>query len=280
MENKYFSEKEYEKTYNFIKQILLNKKEIEKYPNATLIGGQPGSGKSQLTKYILSQNQNTIVVDGDYIREFHPHITQIKDEYKETYPKITQPFVNRVVEQLIDELSKKHYNMIIEGTLRDVNIPIKTARMLDERDYIVELLVVATDRYTSWKSTIDRGDKMREEGKIPRYVDKNHHDFVVEKLPDTVQKLIDEDSIYNIIIMRRDETIIYNKEETPDLNPKDILEKELSGIHVKSINEIQQEKTSVKKKTITMDQLLKDRIKDEPITKKDLHRSIEDDLER
>ena len=41
MENKYFSEKEYEKTYNFIKQILLNKKEIEKYPNATLIGGQP-----------------------------------------------------------------------------------------------------------------------------------------------------------------------------------------------------------------------------------------------
>lgn len=233
-----YTEKEYKNSYKQIKGTLLNQKYKENYPLATLIGGQPGSGKSELTKYIKSQNNNTITVDGDYIREFHPHLEEIVKEYGKDYPKITQPFVNRAVEQLIDELSKDKYNLIIEGTLRDINVPIKTARMLDERDYLVELYVIATSKDISWKSTIERGDKMDEN---PRYVDKAHHDKIAESLPETVRNLVNEESIYNIIIMRRDQSIIYDKNETPELDPKDILERELAGEHVKDIEEIKQE---------------------------------------
>lgn len=233
-----YTEKEYKNSYKQIKRTLLNQKYKENYPLATLIGGQPGSGKSELTKYIKSQNNNTITIDGDYIREFHPHLEEIVKEYGKDYPKITQPFVNRTVEQLIDELSKDKYNLIIEGTLRDINVPIKTARMLDERDYLVELYVIATSKDISWKSTIERGDKMDEN---PRYVDKAHHDKIAESLPETVKNLVNEDSIYNIIIMRRDQSIIYDKNETPELDPKDILERELAGEHVKDIEEIKQE---------------------------------------
>lgn len=233
-----YTEKEYKNSYKQIKRTLLNQKYKENYPLATLIGGQPGSGKSELTKYIKSQNNNTITIDGDYIREFHPHLEEIVKEYGKDYPKITQPFVNRTVEQLIDELSKDKYNLIIEGTLRDINVPIKTARMLDERDYLVELYVIATSKDISWKSTIERGDKMDEN---PRYVDKAHHDKIAESLPETVKNLVNEDSIYNIIIMRRDQSIIYDKNETPELDPKDILERELAGEHVKDIDEIKQE---------------------------------------
>lgn len=233
-----YTEKEYKNSYKQIKRTLLNQKYKENYPLATLIGGQPGSGKSELTKYIKSQNNNTITIDGDYIREFHPHLEEIVKEYGKDYPKITQPFVNRTVEQLINELSKDKYNLIIEGTLRDINVPIKTARMLDERDYLVELYVIATSKDISWKSTIERGDKMDEN---PRYVDKAHHDKIAESLPETVRNLVNEDSIYNIIIMRRDQSIIYDKNETPELDPKDILERELAGEHVKDIDEIKQE---------------------------------------
>lgn len=233
-----YTEKEYKNSYKQIKRTLLNQKYKENYPLATLIGGQPGSGKSELTKYIKSQNNNTITIDGDYIREFHPHLEESVKEYGKDYPKITQPFVNRAVEQLIDELSKDKYNLIIEGTLRDINVPIKTARMLDERDYLVELYVIATSKDISWKSTIERGDEMDEN---PRYVDKAHHDKIAEPLPETVRNLVNEDSIYNIIIMRRDQSIIYDKNETPELDPKDILERELAGEHVKDIEEIKQE---------------------------------------
>lgn len=238
MTNSMYTEKEYKNSYKQIKRTLLNQKYKENYPLATLIGGQPGSGKSELTKYIKSQNNNTITIDGDYIREFHPHLEESVKEYGKDYPKITQPFVNRAVEQLIDELSKDKYNLIIEGTLRDINVPIKTARMLDERDYLVELYVIATSKDISWKSTIERGDEMDEN---PRYVDKAHHDKIAEPLPETVRNLVNEDSIYNIIIMRRDQSIIYDKNETPELDPKDILERELAGEHVKDIEEIKQE---------------------------------------
>lgn len=241
MTKQLYTEHEYKENYNVIKQTLLRQKNKENYPLATLIGGQPGSGKSELTKYIKSQNENTIAIDGDYIREFHPHLEEIVKEYGMEYPKVTQPFVNRAVEQLIDDLSRDKYNLIIEGTLRDINVPIKTARMLDERDYLVELYIVATNKELSWQSTIERGDSMEDSGKIPRYVDKAHHDRIAETLPETVRDLVNEESIYNIVIMRRDQSIIYDKNETLDLDPKDILERELDGEHVKDIDEIKQE---------------------------------------
>lgn len=241
MTKQLYTEHEYKENYNVIKQTLLRQKNKENYPLATLIGGQPGSGKSELTKYIKSQNENTIAIDGDYIREFHPHLEEIVKKYGMEYPKVTQPFVNRAVEQLIDDLSRDKYNLIIEGTLRDINVPIKTARMLDERDYLVELYIVATNKELSWQSTIERGDNMEDSGKIPRYVDKAHHDRIAEALPETVMDLVNEESIYNIVIMRRDQSIIYDKNEMPDLDPKDILERELAGEHVKDIDEIKQE---------------------------------------
>ena len=165
MTKQLYTEHEYKENYNVIKQTLLRQKNKENYPLATMIGGQPGSGKSELTKYLKSQNENTITIDGDYIREFHPHLEEIVKEYGMEYPKATQPFVNRAVEQLIDDLSRDKYNLIIEGTLRDINVPIKTARMLDERDYLVELYIVATNKELSWQSTIERGDKMEDSGK-------------------------------------------------------------------------------------------------------------------
>lgn len=242
MTKQLYTEHEYKENYNVIKQTLLRQKSKENYPLATMIGGQPGSGKSELTKYLKSQNENTITIDGDYIREFHPHLEEIVKEYGMEYPKVTQPFVNRAVEQLIDELSRDKYNLVIEGTLRDINVPIKTARMLDERDYLVELYIVATNKELSWQSTIERGDNMEDSGKIPRYVDKAHHDRIAETLPETVRNLVNEESIYNIVIMRRDQSIIYDKNEMPDLDPKDILERELAGEHVKGIDEIKQER--------------------------------------
>lgn len=275
-----YNEKEYSKAYNAIKKRIINSKKQETYPLAVLIGGQPGSGKSALSKFILSQNQNTIIIDGDYIREFYPHLEEIIDKHKDDYPKLTQPFVNRVVEQLIDELSKEHYNLIIEGTLRDINVPLKTAQTLDERGYIVELYVMATDKDISWKSTIERGKEMEMFGRFPRYVEKEHHDKVAKSLPETVEKLSKNDIFYNIVIMRRDQTIIYDKQETPELNPREILEHELNGIKEKNIEEIISERKS-QKHTTTIEKEIKqatNEIENDNFSKTNIY--IDNDLDR
>lgn len=239
MSNLLCTEREYKDTYKQIKKILLDSKNRENYPSAAIVGGQPGSGKSVLSRYIQSQDPNTIIIDGDAIRAYHPHLNELEKEYGTDYPKVTQPFVNKAVEQLIGELSKEKYNLIIEGTLRDINVPLKTARELEEKDYLVELYIVATSKEQSWQSTLDRGRELEEEGKMPRYVDKEHHDKVVNSLPTTVEELANSDVFYNVIIMRRDQTILYDRDETPDLNPKDIMEMVLDGEPVKTVHEIE-----------------------------------------
>lgn len=239
MSNLLCTEREYKDAYKQIKKILLDSKNREKNPSAAIVGGQPGSGKSVLSRYIQSQDPNTIIVDGDAIRAYHPHLNELEKEYGVDYPKATQPFVNKAVEQLIGELSKEKYNLIIEGTLRDINVPLKTARELEGKDYLVELYIVATSKEQSWQSTIDRGKELEENGKMPRYVDKEHHDRVVNSLPATVEELSNSDVFYNVIIMRRDQTILYDRDETPELNPRDIMEKVLDGEPVKTVHEIE-----------------------------------------
>mgnify|MGYP001000667311 CR=1 FL=1 len=258
-----YTEREYKKAYKSIKKILLEQKSSRKYPLATLVGGQPGSGKSQLTRFIQSQDNNTIVIDGDYIREFHPRLEVIKNEFGINYPKITQPFVNRAVEQFIDEFSKEKYNLVIEGTLRDINVPLKTATELDERDYVVELYVVATNQNLSWQSTIDRGNKMKEQGKVPRYVDKEHHDNVVNSLPETVKMLTENDLFYNVVIMRRDQAILYEKAASLDLDPKKILKNELNGKPVLTLNE-RAENQEPETPKVKVDDLINEVSKDAP----------------
>lgn len=233
MNNPLFTETEYLYAYSYIKNKLTegiyfgNQDTI---PLATLLGGQPGAGKSNLTNVILSDNENTIVIDGDQIRNYHPHIKEIEAEYGMDYPKATQPFVNRAVEQLIDELSKERYNLIIEGTLRDINVPIKTASLLKERDYQIELYVIATDKEISWKATIARGDALKEAGETPRYVDKIHHDKVVESIPQTLTKLASRDDLFDdIVIMNRNQQILYQKTTTPEKDPGEVLRNALNG---------------------------------------------------
>ena len=226
------SKLEYIKTYNKVNKILKgNMKPVNKniQPLAILIGGQPGAGKTTLTEAAMKDYPNMIVIDGDIIRNYHPNLKEIKKIYGVNYPKYTQPFVNQVVERLINDLSKEKYNLIIEGTLRDINIPLKTANLLKDKGYEVDLLIIATDKETSWKNTLKRGKSQEKMNLIPRYVDKNHHDNIVCSLPETIKKLSDNEVFDEITIMNRNQGIIYDKNSMPSRDIKEFMELCLNG---------------------------------------------------
>lgn len=113
------------RSYNSIKNRLILGAFPNTKPTAYILGGQPGAGKTILQKHILANDYNCVVINADTFRTSHPYFSEIQATFGDETPKYTQPFINRITEQLIRELSDEKYNLIIEGTLlREYNSSI------------------------------------------------------------------------------------------------------------------------------------------------------------
>ena len=60
---------------------------------------------------------NLIIIDGDSYRSFHPNYLGLQEKYGKDSVDYTKVFAGQMVEYLVDELSKKGYHLLIEGTL-------------------------------------------------------------------------------------------------------------------------------------------------------------------
>ena len=113
-------------------------------PRAVLLGGQSGAGKTTLHDVFLAlEESNAIVINGDDYRSVHPRFRQICAQYGIDSPAHTAAWAGRMVEAIVDALSIMGYNLIIEGTLRTSEVPLKTARLLRDRGYSVSLALMA-----------------------------------------------------------------------------------------------------------------------------------------
>ena len=68
----------------------------------------------------------------------------IKDPIK--YPIETQIFSSVFTEKLIEEAIKSRYNIIIEGTMRNPDVPLKTAKMFKDAGFRVEAYIIAAPK--------------------------------------------------------------------------------------------------------------------------------------
>ena len=118
-----------------------------------------------------------------------------------------------MVEYLVDELSKKGYHLLIEGTLRTTEVPRKTAQLLTTRGYQVSLALIATKPELSYLSTLIRYEELHAlDPSQARATPKEHHDGIVEHLVDNLREL-ENDKIFNQIqIYQRDQSCVYDSE--------------------------------------------------------------------
>ena len=133
-----FSSEEYEKAYQYIKEQVTQNKTGVQEPVAIILGGQPGSGKSNIYDIALIRFEGNVVqLDCDQFREHHPEARKfIKSP--ETYGKNTNPFVFACVDRLADELSEERYNMIIESSMKSSGAATFYHGMLAPKGYKIE----------------------------------------------------------------------------------------------------------------------------------------------
>ena len=198
-------------------------------PKVVLLGGQPGAGKSGLEN-MVNIKKNYVSISGDDYREYHPRFKEINLEHGREASKYTQQWAAEITEKLIRELRKEKYNLIIEGTLRTAELPLKEASAFKKAGYEVELNVVVVKPEKSRLGTLERYEAMLKQNKVPRMTPKEHHDLVVNNIGNNLEIIYNSKAFDNIKLFDRENNLLYNYKESPNVNPKDILNKEFNRV--------------------------------------------------
>ena len=117
---------------------------VSEQPQALLLGGQSGAGKTTIHRIKQKEYRgNIIIIDGDSYRSQHPHYLELQEKYGKDSVDYTKRFAGKMVEALVEALSQLGYHLLIEGTLRTTDVPRQTAQLLQSRGYQVSLALIA-----------------------------------------------------------------------------------------------------------------------------------------
>lgn len=208
-----YSDQEFCEGLQSIVQLLVSNTRlaVKGDPRAVLLGGQSGSGKTMLHRLYRDEfDQNIVIVNGDDYRGYHPRFDQISAQYGIDAPAHTAAWAGRMVEAVIDALSVMGYNLVIEGTLRTSDVPLKTAALLRGRGYGVSLALMAVKPEISLVSCQLRYEQMRIAGTEPRAVDPAHHLVIVEGIVDNLETLEDSGMFDNVSLYSRSERCLFS----------------------------------------------------------------------
>lgn len=202
----------------------------QEQPTAILVVAQPGSGKTSLVSF-LRKNTQASFINADEYRRYFPGYKKLYDQYGDRVIEMTKTFSGKMTEALIDRLSDKRCNLIIEGTLRTTEVPNKTRELLEKKGYRVELAVLLVRPEVSWLRTLRRYHRMREEGTTPRHTAKQHHDQVVAAIPSNLNTLYNTKAFSEIKIYKERDNqygIVYSLNRSPEKDPSQIVRRAFS----------------------------------------------------
>lgn len=180
------------------------------YKRAFLLGGQSGAGKTTLHKILGKEFcRNCIVINGDEYRAYHPRFRELNAKYGAEAVVHTAKWAGEMTEALIETFSLAGYNLIIEGTLRTSQVPLKTTELLRGRGYGVSLALMAVKPEISLISCQIRYECMRQLGTTPRATDPAHHNKIVQDIVGNIGALEESGLFDEVRIYTRWRDLVY-----------------------------------------------------------------------
>jgi len=231
------------------KKIIRNEK-VSNNPVCIYLGGQPGCGKSTKSRNIKkSKLYDSIIEIGlDNYRTYHPNYLEIEYIIKKHWENrqvtendspgndiadFTHKFAGDVTDILINDLSDKGYNLILEWGMRNPENPLNTMKELKEKGYTNKVDFIAVHKNISKEACKIRADSMNNHNHIIRRVPGYFHELCIESLPESCQKIYEKGYIENnyideFNISDRSNNIIWNLQS--NINPKNIYNDYLNDI--------------------------------------------------
>ncbi|WP_304333697.1 zeta toxin family protein [Conchiformibius steedae] len=214
------------KKFPFIWKSLIRKSQarFQNQPAAILLGGQPGAGKSFATQKICGLlNDDVMVINGDEFRNFREGYEEICRIYGKDSAKYTADFAGAMVQKVRDEAIKNRFNIIIEGTFRTAETPISEAANFRQNGYTVDVVICTCSKQISSQSILERAKKDEEMGLFARYTPQEHHDLVVQTLPQNADKVFQSGLIRHFAVYSRTEKIFSSRTDIGKLPSQAII---------------------------------------------------------
>ena len=194
----------------FLEKILHSVVNIkgEQKPRAVVLGGQPGSGKSAYARSLLMMDDSYVFINGDDLREYHPNYYCYLQKDDKSAADMTQKSVNYWVEELIRYCLHNKLNMIIEGTMRNKDVPIETILKLKQNGYFVSVAAMSVPYDLSVASINYRYSETKRIVGHARYTRIESHDEAFKKIENTVSLILQE-GVYDVfcVVKRIGESI-------------------------------------------------------------------------
>ena len=182
-------------------------------PFGVVLGGQPGAGKSTLTQDVMSSHRKVVIINGDEFRYWHPQYEKIQALFGKDSTIETADFAGYVAENLLKRAIDERFDLIIEGTFRTTETPIKTLRKLKEAFYRTEVRIKCCPFSKSWGNCLERhklGQKLYPG--IGRYTSQYHHDLVVSNLPNNADVVLRSGYVDRMLVFGECNDILYDSE--------------------------------------------------------------------
>jgi hypothetical protein len=197
-----FSERDVISLFHEHEEDLLDGIKSHPEPVAIILGGQPATGKSALISCVKSAfpGRDFLIVNGDSYRLYHPEGDTIIRCDLRHYSERTQIFSNIFTEQLIALAVEDKFNIIVEGTMRNPDVPMKTARVFRGNGFQVHAYVIAAYPLISALGVYRRYEEEASRMGVGRLSDMNAHNAAARGLLDSVDRLYAEKAVDSIQI--------------------------------------------------------------------------------
>jgi predicted kinase len=173
-------------------------------PKLIVVGGQPGSGKSDLQKYgELELNFNAVILSTDVLRSYHPFDQKIKQKHPEHYHALTVDLARTLLIHLENYALANQLNVILEATLANSEVMQQKIEKYRKHSYATELKVIAVNEMVSFLGAENRYESMILFEKSGRMVSKQNHDKNYTAIPDTLQQLQTQQLFDSVSVYQR-----------------------------------------------------------------------------
>ena len=147
------------------------------------------------------KDDNAVIINSDELKPFHPKINEIAKLYPQFYTKVTNQESNPWTDDLFEKAVECNYNIIFEGTGRNLKLLKKMIYKMSNYKIIVRAMAV--NELNCLMSIVERYEGQVNKKGWGRLVTLDHFYKAYDEIVDTIQQIEDLDIVDVIEVYTR-----------------------------------------------------------------------------